>query len=410
MIARRAAWLTAGGCFLVLAALAAWLVPWHWGPRVPVSAASVFSPEEIARATAYRSRVHAWSWSSLAVSVVVAIGLGLTPIGPRLVGRLPRRLRWAWAVLGWQLLTWAVALPFGWGIRRAQLDAGLTHQSAAGWWQDQATSFGTGLVAVLAGIGALVLLARRTPRWWFAWGAAGAAAMTVALSFAYPLVVEPLYNRFTSLPDGPLRTSVLELAAREHVRVDDVLVADASRRTTTLNAYVTGLGSSRRVVLYDTTVASLPQDEVESVVAHELGHVAHHDVLLGTGLGALGAAGGVAVLALVLDTTWVRRRAGGAGDARSVPAVLALVMLASLAAAPAVSVVSRAIEARADQAALTATRDPEAFEEMQRTLAVRALADPTPPRWAQVWFGDHPTTLERIGLARAWEAQEKSAG
>ena len=89
-------------------------------------------------------------------------------------------------------------------------------------------------------------------------------------SFVYPVLVEPLFSSFTPLPDGPLRTGVLELAEVEGVHVDDVLEADASRRTTTLNAYVSGFGSTRRVVLYDNLVRDVPEDQVLSVVAHEL--------------------------------------------------------------------------------------------------------------------------------------------
>ncbi len=107
-------------------------------------------------------------------------------------------------------------------------------------------------------------------------------------SFVYPVLVEPAFNHFTPLPDGPLRTDILQLADREHVHLDDVLVADASRRTTTLNAYVSGFGSTRRVVLYDNVVRDLPRGQILSIVAHELGHAHHDDVLTGSVLAALG--------------------------------------------------------------------------------------------------------------------------
>ena len=143
--------------------------------------------------------------------------------------------------------------------------------------------------------------------------------VTVVGSALYPVLVEPLFNKFTPMPDGPLRSAILRLADREGVHVDEVLVADASRRTTTLNAYVSGLGGTRRVVVYDTLLAKAPPAEVKVVVAHELAHAKNHDVLLGTGLGALGSVGGVALLALLLDSRSLRARAGvhGPGDPRS---------------------------------------------------------------------------------------------
>ena len=121
-----------------------------------------------------------------------------------------------------------------------------------------------------------------------------AAALVVALSFVYPLVIEPVFNRFSPLEEGELRTSLLRMAEDDGVLVEDVLVADASRRTSTLNAYVSGFGATRRIVVYDTLLDQAPAEQVRTVVAHELGHAAEHDVRNGTLLGALLAAAGCA--------------------------------------------------------------------------------------------------------------------
>ncbi len=219
-------------------------------------------------------------------------------------------------------------------------------------------------------------------------------------SFVYPLVVEPLFNSFTPLPDGSLRSSILELADKEQVRVDDVLVADASRRTTTLNAYVSGLGGTRRVVVYDNLVNDLPEAEALSVVAHELAHARHRDVLTGSVLGAAGVLVGTGVLGLLVGRLG-RRRGVSMADPAVVPLVLALMAFGTLAASPVQSTISRQIETRADVDALRATSDPDAFVAMQRQLALRSLSDPTPPAWAQFWFGSHPTTLVRVAVARS---------
>ena len=146
------------------------------------------------------------------------------------------------------------------------------------------------------------------------------------------MLVEPAFNHFTPLPDGPLRTQILQLADDEHVHLDDVLVADASRRTTTLNAYVSGFGSTRRVVLYDNVVHDLPRDQILAIVAHELGHAHHDDVLTGSLLAALGTTLGIGLLALVLPL--VRRRPGALRDPSVVPLVLALVAIGTAAVEP----------------------------------------------------------------------------
>jgi STE24 endopeptidase len=221
------------------------------------------------------------------------------------------------------------------------------------------------------------------------------AGFVVVGSLVYPVLVEPLFNSFTPLPDGPLRTEILGLADEEGVAVDDVLVADASRRTTTINAYVSGFGSTRRVVVYDNLVDGLDRQETLSVVAHELAHAKHQDVLVGTALGAAGAALGDGLLGLLLPA----RRGGGVADPRHVPRVLALVALAAVLAAPVQNGISRRIETRADVDALRVTEDPGAFVALQQELARRSAADLTPPAWSQWWFGSHPTTMLRIAEA-----------
>jgi STE24 endopeptidase len=224
-------------------------------------------------------------------------------------------------------------------------------------------------------------------------------------SFLWPVLFEPAFNRFESLPAGQLRTDLLDLAERNGTPVQDVLVSDASRRTTALNAYVSGFGSTRRIVVYDTVLNRLPDDEIESIAAHELGHVATDDVLTGTLIGALGAAGGVAALGWLLSGTRLLRRAGadGPGDPRAVPLILFLVAVGSLVATPVQNLVSRHVEARADVHALDLTADPDAFIAMQRLLATTNLAEPDPPAAWQWFFGSHPTTAQRVSLARDWE-------
>ena len=199
-----------------------------------------------------------------------------------------------------QLAVRVVTLPFAVLLRRRLLEYGLTEQSWAGFASDQVRGQAVGIVTLALGLVVLVGCARRWPRAWPAVAAGLLAVFVLLASFVYPVVVEPLFNSFEPLPDGSLRTQILRLADREGVRVDDVLVADASRRTTTLNAYVSGFGGTRRVVVYDNLVESLPEDEALSVVAHELAHARHNDVVTGSLLGAAGAVLGVGLLALLL--------------------------------------------------------------------------------------------------------------
>ena len=271
---RRVAWATMaiGGAAFVVIAL--WLVPWSpvpGGTPDPVAASAVYSPEQIARGEEYARLARVWSWSSLTVSLVVACVLGFSRWGRVLVGRLPGRW-WARVVLAVvlvELIGRLATLPLGVMARRHALANGLSTQSWSGFAVDVAKNFA--LTVVVSTLLLLVLMgcARRWARAWPAVAGCVLGALVMLGSFVYPVLIEPLFNDFHSLPDGDLRTAVLAVAEREDVAVDDVLVADASRRTTTLNAYVSGFGGTRRVVLYDNLVDGVPPAEVLSVVAPE---------------------------------------------------------------------------------------------------------------------------------------------
>src|SRR5207247_5887074 len=163
------------------------------------------------------------------------------------------------------------------GHRRA-VAVGLSTQSWRGWAGDLAKSGAIGLTLTGAGsAGAVALMRRFRGRWWLP--ASGAvAAFGAAMLYAGPVVLDPIFNKFTPLPAGRARSDVLTLAREAGVDVGEVYVVDASRRTTAANAYVTGLGRTKRVVLFDTLLENFSRDEVRLVVAHELAHVHYRDV------------------------------------------------------------------------------------------------------------------------------------
>jgi len=407
---------------VLLAALAvavAVVVPWTPLPGADLQpeASRDFTAAQVAREVAFHDAVRPPSYGALALGIVVALLLGLTRAGARLVTAVARPLGGGWV---WQVLLGALAatalvrlatLPLRARSEAVLRDYGLSTQTWATWALDVAK--GVAVDAGLTGLALLVVvgIARAARRTWWAWGAAATAALVVAGSFVYPVVVEPVFNAFTPLSAGPLRSQVLQLAERDGLAVDEVLVADASRRTTAVNAYVSGFGSSRRIVLYDTLVARATPEEVALVVAHELGHAERRDVLVGTLLGALGAAAAVCALALLLTWRPLLARAGadGADDPRVVPLVLALLAVATLVLAPASNLVSRRIEARADVHALDLTRDPQTFVAAQRRLALANLSDLDPDPLAHVLFATHPSTTERLALAREWQRRHADA-
>ena len=407
---RRLCLVLVGVSLVVLVVLGALLVPWSWVPGghlVPVRGSEVFTAAQLRRGEEYSSLQRHLGWASLGASLVVSLVLGLTRLGARLVGLLPGPW-WLRALVGTFLLLLVgelVTAPFALASRGHALDVGLTQQSFGSWLRDQGVSLVVSWVFAAVSVLLVLTTARRSPRRWPLWTAVAGVVLTVLGSWVYPVVVEPLFNHFTPLPDGRLRTGILALAREERVPVSEVLVADASRRTTTVNAYVSGFGSTRRVVLYDNLVTDVPERETLVVVAHELGHARYHDVATGTTLACVGVVLGSSLLGLVLGRRRLLDLAGAddPGQPEVVALLLALTALGTLLVSPVQNTVSRAVEARADRASLEATHDYRDFQRIQAQLAVRSLADATPPAWSQFWFGSHPTTLQRVGLARALE-------
>lgn len=366
-----------------------------------------FSPEEIARGRALRRAQWPPVLAGRAVSLALPLALGLTPAGAWLVAAVAAPLGGAWwarVLCGGLALVVAgrvVSLPFAARVRVVRARFGLVTQGWPGWWLDAARELMISMPLVLGALFGVYGLAAAGGAWW-AWAAPAAAVLAVLLSWLAPLVFEPLFNRFTPMEPGPLREALLELAERDGIAVREVLVADASRRTTALNAYVSGFGRTRRIVVYDTLLTTAEQREIELVTAHELGHVKHRDVPRGTALGALGAAVAVCAVGLLtglrplLDLAGVDRFA----DPRSMALLAAVAAVLSALAGPWGRALSRRVERRADRHALELTADPREFIAMQRRLTVANVADPAPPRTLHLLFGTHPTAAERIAAAR----------
>ncbi|HWS36799.1 MAG TPA: M48 family metallopeptidase [Actinoplanes sp.] len=409
--------LWAAGAFVVLlvalAVVAFVTVPRHRAPAPradQLAALQTMPAGKVDRGRAFHAELRPGRYAGLVLGLVVALLLGLTPLGSRLVELAGRPFGDHWlarAVLGGLLivvLTELLTLPLAAWRHTVVARYGLSTQTWGGWSVDLLKSLAVGAVLgglVLAGFFTVTHVA---PRWWWAFGAAGAAGLVVLLSFVLPVLVEPVFNRFTPMADGPLRTELLELAARDGVPVRDVLVADASRRTRAVNAYVSGLGPTRRIVVYDTLLTEATPDEVVSVAAHELGHAKDGDVFTATVLGALGAALAVVFLYLLGSWRWLLDLAGvdSIAEPRAIGLLLAVTTVAGLVTGPAQAWVSRRVEARADTHALALTGDPQTFEAMQRRLGTVNLSDPDPPAWEHTMFASHPSTVQRMAAARAW--------
>ena len=378
-----------------------------------VQAKAYFSPSELERADDFRELQRLLGLGGIALSAATLGLIALRP--PRRVRRLLAQsidhpLRGAaLAGAGISVTLVVVGLPLAaWRHERA-VDAGLATQSFGHWLGDVAKS--AAISALLAAIGAALALAliRRFRRSWWLPGSGVVVGFAVLTLYLSPVLLDPLFNDFEPLPRGQLRGDVLRLADRAGVDVGEVYRVDASRRTTGINAYVGGLGNTKRVVLYDNLIDDFPDAQVRSVVAHELAHVKQSDLRRGLLWIALVAPAGMLLVQRLAEAVAER---GGVEDPRGeragpgpavLPAVALSLALVGFALTCAGNVLSRQVEARADAFALEETRDPAAFIDLERSLALRNLSQPDPPKLWHLLFGTHPTTLDRIGFAETWK-------
>jgi STE24 endopeptidase len=289
-------------------------------------------------------------------------------------------------------------LPLSALARKRAIRVGLVTQSWRGWALDLVKS--TLIGAGLAGVGGALAVAgtERWPRTWWLPAAGGSVAAGALFAALGPVLLDPVFNSFEPLPErSEVRSDVLALAEAAGVKVGEVYSVDASRRTTAANAYVTGLGPTKRVVLFDTLLDRYNREEVRVVVAHELAHVRHRDVLRGVAYATIVAP---AVALAVQRLSW------NLTDERDGPAALpALVLAAALVSAPVGLIgnrLSRALERRADAYSLKLTDSPQAFVSFERAIARQNVADLDPPRWMTALLATHPSTAERIGAALSY--------
>jgi STE24 endopeptidase len=379
-----------------------------------VNATAYFSAAQLERAGDFRDLQRILGLAGTALAGLTVAVVALRPPRPlrTAVGAARRRPLLGAAALaaGIAVTVTAVELPLSiWRHERA-VDFGLSTQSFGPWLVDVGKATAVG--AVYAAIGGLLAMAliRRFPRNWWAPGALLVVAAAAVTLYLQPILVAPLFNRFEPLPRGELRAEVLRLADRAGVDVGEVYRVDASRRTTAINAYVGGLGHTKRVVLYDNLIEDFPHAQVRSVVAHELGHVKHDDVPRGLLWVALVAPAGT-FLVQRLAERFARGALGGPAKPgpEALPAVILSFALVSFALTCAGNGLSRQVEARADAFALELTRQPDAFIELERSLATRNLGDPDPPELLHRLFGSHPTTLERIGYGVTFREARRAA-
>ncbi len=346
-----------------------------------------------------------WSAGLLLALTVPPVSLRLRAVAEAAVGLVPAPLRPTATVLAFVTLLGAAhevgALPIDF-FHSFVLEHryGLSTERLRHWALDRLKAAGLGVLLTFAAAACLYLAIWHFPGWWWAVVAAGYAVVVVVLTGLAPVVLLPIFFTFRPLGRPELRDRLIALSRRAGVAVSDACEWRVSDRTKKANAALTGLGRTRRIIVSDTLLSRHSDDEVEGILAHELGHLVRHDVWRGmawhtliTALGLLVASRALA--ALVAPLGW-----SGAGDVAGLPALLLVIGAVSTALRPLSNAFSRRMERAADRFAIELTGNPEAFASAIERLGTQNLTEERPPLLARWFFYTHPPVAERIAAAR----------
>jgi len=250
------------------------------------------------------------------------------------------------------------------------------------------------------------LILRLTGDQWWLWLTGAMLLISVVLANLAPVLLMPIFNKFTPLDEehADLAERLLHLAQKANTRVQGVFKMDMSRRTRQANAFLTGIGGTRRIVLGDTLIENFSPDEIETVLAHELGHHVHHDVPWLMGFGTLVTAGGFYLVSLAMAWATHTFMFKGVADPAAMPALMILLSLYQLITMPLENAFSRWREGKADDYALNASGKPRAYASAFTRLANQNLSDIDPEPWVVYLFYNHPPLNARIAKAKAWKA------
>ncbi len=281
---------------------------------------------------------------------------------------------------------------------------GLSSQSVGGWLGDLAKGIGVDIATTVPVLWLLFWLISRAPRRWAVWFWAALIPIIAFGIFAAPLLVDPLFNKFTPLPPGPLHVQIEALAAKAGIPNAPIYVVDKSRQTHETNAYVTGIGSSARIVLWDTILPPrMPEDQLRAIVGHEMGHYVLKHLYWGFLLTVLGLLFVLPVAQKfaerLLSHCGPRWKINGLTDYAAVPVLLFTASLFGFLLAPITNGVSREVEHQADAYGLHITGDGPAMARGFVTISEQNLSDPNPPPFIKFWLFTHPPLQERINFA-----------
>ncbi|MCF6093004.1 M48 family metallopeptidase [Microaerobacter geothermalis] len=374
----------------------------------PANPATFMSEEQLNKSIAYSKGKYALFFIGHAYTWLVLLFILMTGMA-KYLQRLAERMsaRFVFQAAFFSVFLFGVIflfdLPLGylaylWGKR-----FGLTTQPLEEWLLDNLKNLGIGLIIIMPLVWLFYLLIRKKERTWWIWVWLVSIPVAVFLIFIQPVVIDPLFNQFKPIQNEELKAKILALADRADIPAKDVYEVDMSKKTNQINAYVNGIGANARIVLWDTLLKRMNENEVLHVMAHEMGHYVKKHVYLGLVLGLFGIAFFLWILSFLLPRVirqWGRRwNVFSMKELSSLPVILLLFYTLSFAALPINNVISRSIEQSADVYALEMLNDPDVAISTYQKLAKVNASYPNPPWMVKIYMYTHPTLAERIEYA-----------
>jgi STE24 endopeptidase len=357
------------------------------------------------------------SYITMAIGVIGIILLLFTNLGLWLANQL-QALSWQ-PVAGWfplQILAYFLILMLAYEIITAPIAYysgfilphryGLSTMSMKSWLADLFKGLALSLVLEIVVIEFVYLLLAIQPQTWWLWVALAMLFFSVVMANLAPVLIFPIFYKFTPLPEGDLTKRLLALVQRANTHVRGVFTMQMSNKTTAANAALMGLGNTRRIVIGDTMLDRYTPDEIEVVLAHELGHHVHHDIWKLIISQSILTLGGLYLVNVVLhwavDTQHIYT---SLADPATIPLLLALMGAFGLIVMPIGNGLSRTIEYQADEYALQSTKMVEPFKSAMTRLANQNLSDVEPSPIIEFLFHDHPSVNKRLKHADNFAAQ-----
>ncbi len=326
----------------------------------------------------------------------------------------PAFLQKAVYVFWFSLFSYVAAFPFSYISYRFSKTYNISTQPFPSWMKDEMIDYWINFMTMLITVLVLYWLIGKSKRFWWLFAWLLSIPFTLFVMFIQPVIIDPLYNDFSPLKDKELEAKILQLASEANIPADHVFEVEMAEKTNALNAYVTGIGGNSRIVLWDTTLERLNDDQVLFIMAHEMAHYVEKHIYFGIAGYLLLSLVGLWIASKLMS--WSIGRWGGywkikdTGDIRALPLFLMILSMLLFLSSPVSNFVSRYQESRADRYAIEMTGNTEAAITSFQTLTKAGLSQVNPPILVKIFRYGHPTMLERISRLEEYEVEQRNKG